>query len=1033
MSEKNKDFDKLAADASKEVLTNNEKNQSVLDASRTILSSITKELIKQVEQNVSAYSIATQQVALCTQEVAMLRRKFDTQQKAFNLSSAEAKRLEDSLKLEKESSRVLMEEQMLIRAKMADEYQLSKLSSEQKKSMVERSGILAGQISAMHEASIQIAAQLNVKKKIAESDRAALVDTWKLLDVTREELNVQLELQKTAKAQAIAAGFKLAKDGIYAAVDGAEELESVIKSIASSPLLAVVQLIKLAFERFVKLDKAAEDFRRTTGLTIRQTSELRKSAEALNASYQDMGVGIDEAYKATVALVEAFGGMALAGSESAKTTALLSANLGVAAENTADVLSKFEGLGGLTETVANNMIKAGAAMTKGTPVSFAKVMEDIAKSSDEVQHLLGNNPQILMKTAIAARALGTSINALAAMSKKLLDFQSSINNEMEASALLGVSLNFQRARQLSFDGKLADAAKETLRVVKSAGEWNKMSVFQREALAKASGMELKDMNKMVALDRIRSSGSKEGEKLKLLDKQLNTMSKINMETDAKLVADAEDEIKQRQMQAVMTDIGNMMKSIFVELANVLAPVVKVLVTVIVPILKTIGLFVKLIGTLLSPIGEAFEWINDNVGSLSGGLDKVSGYLDSVKKTLSFGNSELKGWAKTGAVLLGILLAAASAWALIAARKKLASAAGGVTGFLGKGMGKPLPDAGKGLAGKTAGGLSGKMMDGLGDGLGKLAGAAGKGIQGILTGLAKGISALGSPKVFLGALAMAALGASIIPLAIALKMFSDIDWSSIWKAGIVLVALAAAAFGLSFIAPAIIIGSIAIAALGISLIPFAAAAWLAGKASQELAKGMSMAVAPLKELADIGVANLVGAAAGIYAVSAALAAFGAGSAMSGIGALVGKLAGGDPVKKLRQLADLGNDLSKTAAAIQSINGAFAGFNEVDKFASSISNLADTMDKLNKSISSISLLSMAKLTAAVAMSPRVSDANVPTGSPASETTVTPANNTDTKTNTAIIGKLQELIDLFHNGGIAVNLDGRKVSAALTNVGR
>ena len=57
MSEKNKDFDKLAADASKEVLTNNEKNQSVLDASRTILSSITKELIKQVEQNVQTMEV----------------------------------------------------------------------------------------------------------------------------------------------------------------------------------------------------------------------------------------------------------------------------------------------------------------------------------------------------------------------------------------------------------------------------------------------------------------------------------------------------------------------------------------------------------------------------------------------------------------------------------------------------------------------------------------------------------------------------------------------------------------------------------------------------------------------------------------------------------------------------------------------------------------------------------------------------------------------------------------------------------------
>lgn len=1005
--------------------TSVEKYNRQLDLSHKVLSSITTELIDQIEKNSEIYSVAKGMIPVLSQEVGVLRQKFDTQRRTFELSSAEAKRLEDALAIEKESARLMMEERMAIRTKLGDSYQLSKLSAEEKKRLEERSAVLDEHVSAMHEANSQIERQLIAKKQIADRDKAELTSAHQLLDAKRNELDLAQQMAAEAKKNRNAAAIKLFEEGIYGSVSGSRELVGVFKNLAAGPLTAFVQLITLAFERFVKIDRAAEDFRRTTGLTIQQTRELRKNAEQLNARYQDMGVSIEEAYKATEALVNAFGGLAIASESSTETTALLSANLGVAAENTAEVLAQFQGLGGLTEKSANNMVKMGSALTKGTPVSFAKAMEDIAKSSDDVHFLLGSNPKVLMKSAIAARALGTSINAIAAMSKKLLDFQSSINNEMEASALLGAAVNFQRARQLAFEGKIADAAKESLRVVKQAGDWNKMSVFQREALAKASGMELKDLNKMVALDRIRASSSKEGEKLRLLDAQLKTMDSMNESAEARLVTEAESEIKQRQMQSVMTNLGNMMQSIFLEIADVLTPVVKVLMMVIVPVLKVIGLLVKSIGTVLSPIGAAFDKMSDSGFSIMKWLDTASGWLDGIKKTLSSSNKELSGWIVAGKAFLAVVVATGAAYVALAAKRKLAAAAGG-DGIIGK--------IGKSISGK-AGDLVGKTMGGLGDGIGKLSKSVGTGIGGLLQGLAKGISALGNPKVLLGVLAMAGMAGAVWILAKALQEFAAVDWSVMGKAAVALVgiAVAAAILGIPAVAALVGLGALVIAGLGLALIPFAAAAFIAGKASQELAKGLTLAITPIKDLADLGVAKLVGAAVGIYAVSAALAAFGAGSALSGMGALVGKLTGGDPIKKLKELASIGDDLTKTANAIQNITSAFSGFGMVDKFSKSISQLSDSMDKLNKSVSSISLLSMAKLTAAAAMSPRKAESiEVPTSAGNSIGSSEKASD-GRNYGEAAEKKLQELIDLLRNGAIAVNLDGRRVSSALTNVGR
>ena len=787
------------------------------------------------------------------------------------------------------------------------------------------------------------------------------------------------------------APWEVVKSGIFGAVEGSEKLVGLFKDLTSNPLQAFAALIKLAFDRFVELDKAAEAFRKTTGLTINQTGELRKNAELLNMKYQDMGVSIEEAYKSTEALVSAFGGLAIASVESTETVALLSANLGVAAENAADVLNIFSGLGGVSEKVANNMLKAGMSMTKGTPVSFAKVMEDIAKSSNEVHTLLGSNPQVLLKTAIAARALGTTINNLASMAKKLLDFQSSINDEMEASALIGVSLNFQRARQLSFDGKLADAAKESLRVVKQAGDWNKMNVFQREALAKASGMELKDLNKMVALDRIRNSGTAEGAKLKALDAQLEVMNKINMSDEERLVNEAEEEIKTRQMQGVMTNLGNMLKSIFMEVANVLTPIVKVLVTVMVPVLKAIGLIVKSIGVLLSPIGELFEWIDKNIGSISNGLNSVSSWLDKMQESLKGSNILIKVLATAAG-----LLAASGALYLanlikINAQKRIGALLDRVAGARGAApAGGAIPSAAtRGLSGITGG-------------IGNFLRSGASTVKAIMTAIAGGVAAFGKPDALKGALGMLIIAAAFGVLAYGLSQLKGMDWEVI-AAALIGTAVAVIAVGtlltagIEVIGPAILI----LLALGASMVLIAYSFKILGEAIAGISAG-------LNSFATIEWSAIFKGAVAMEAMALAAATAGLLIAPILLGAFGFRIIG----SAIESLAGLSSDLTKTATAIGNITSAFSEFSMVDKFTNSISLLADSIDKLNKSLSEISMVSMGKMIAISAFSPRKSNESVIESTPSTSTQSTPVSNqTQAQPNNKdIVERLDTLIALL-----------------------
>ena len=102
----------------------------------------------------------------------------------------------------------------------------------------------------------------------------------------------------------------------------------------------------------------------------------------------------------------------------------------------------------------------------------------------------------------------------------------------------------------------------------------------------------------------------------------------------------------------------------------------------------------------------------------------------------------------------------------------------------------------------------------------------------------------------GAVAIAALGVPIVPLAFALNMMKDVGIETVGVLAGSLVVLGVAAAGLGFALPFILMGSVAIAALGAPLIPPIVGAMIFGKAMGPLAEG-------LKAIADLPMLDVVG--------------------------------------------------------------------------------------------------------------------------------------------------------------------------------
>ncbi len=217
------------------------------------------------------------------------------------------------------------------------------------------------------------------------------------------------------------------------------------------------------------------------------------------------------------------------------------------------------GLTTKTQREVQKLIAQTIKVTQAVGVSFSDVMSDIANASDQVLMLSRGNVQQLTKAAVAARRLGLQLQTIGKVGQNILNFESSIAAQMQASVMIGRRLQLSRLRQYSFLGKQNQMLQQLNNIVQQVGQGGQLNMWQWQSISQATGLSVKQMQNMIASQRhLNTLG---------LEKRLQTQKYIDKLGDIRNMNDAQiqSQIQRLKNQDNYRHIIDQIKNSFVAL------------------------------------------------------------------------------------------------------------------------------------------------------------------------------------------------------------------------------------------------------------------------------------------------------------------------------------------------------------------------------------------------------------------------------------------------------------------------------------
>ena len=210
-----------------------------------------------------------------------------------------------------------------------------------------------------------------------------------------------------------------------------------------------------------------------------------------------IGKGLEDVLSVTSQLSSEFGITLKESKDIAGSVLETAVATGISNDEATKLFGTFIQIGNLTAKQAENLIENTAQLAAQKGVAPVAVLQDMAGSAEEIAGFTKDGGKNIAEAAVQARQMGLSLSTTAKIADGLLDFESSIANEMEASIMIGKQLNFQKARQLALEGDIAGATKNIVDQVGSEADFNALNVLQRRSLAKSIGVSVNEMAKLV--------------------------------------------------------------------------------------------------------------------------------------------------------------------------------------------------------------------------------------------------------------------------------------------------------------------------------------------------------------------------------------------------------------------------------------------------------------------------------------------------------------------------------------------------------
>lgn len=438
------------------------------------------------------------------------------------------------------------------------------------------------------------------------------VKVGKDLKNIEQQLQDQKKHTATLTDEAKRAESKLVEDGLAQQLSAYSKELDMLKKINSSALGPMLYFLTQAYELFKTFDKSAAAFRQTMGFVRGTASDIRKVAEQTAINFGHVGVNIDIAYSSVLALSKEMGSVHAVSEDLIKTTAVLKAQLGVSEEASAGFFRNMAAIAGSTMESQRGMAFMAGALSNAAGVPLPAIMKDVATRSNTTLSMMSRLPGQVIRSAVELRKMGTDLDRAAKSSREILNFTDSVNAEMEASVLLGHSINLQRARQLAYDGKIVESTQEILRLAKQNNFATGMDVFQREAFARATGKSVDELFNLIQAEK-QWNAAKNSQDPKMRAR-VEAYERLKAANESNVTASGKNLellVMTRSNQERLTAISQKWSQILAQAGQILLPIIDTLLAAVIPVMDLARGFIG-VYSVVSTLGKVIQSVGMNL-------------------------------------------------------------------------------------------------------------------------------------------------------------------------------------------------------------------------------------------------------------------------------------------------------------------------------------------------------------------------------------------------------------------------------------
>jgi len=406
-------------------------------------------------------------------------------------------------------------------------------------------------------------------------------------------------------------------------------------------MFTLAGLMKIIIDAAFRFNKVSVETGKNLGYGADQADRVTSNLTTMARNSSNLNFTLANAAEAMNGLNASTGLVAEYSADTLETQIMLTKQFGLTEEEAAGIY-KFSVLTGQAASKVNDeMIGAFVAARNSLKVgaNFKQVMGEAAKVSGQLAANLGYNPDRIVRAIVAMKAFGTTLEQTKNQGEALLNFESSIENELQAELITGQKLNLEKARAAALAGDQVALAQELSNQGMTLEKFQNMNVIAQQSYAQALGLSADQLSDQL-------------QKQKLAQESGKSLAELTKEEA--IEAEKRQNIQDKFNAAILKlqdFIGGLVAGPFGTLLDVLAQALDIVNLIIAPF--------KLIYDLTSYIGNA-------IGGLIGKLGVVGKILKGLAG-IAIVYAAYKAYASLAALpIIGVGLGASAAAAITAA-------------------------------------------------------------------------------------------------------------------------------------------------------------------------------------------------------------------------------------------------------------------------------------------------------------------------------------------------------------------------------